>query len=579
MTINKSEQMEVQAWTGRPVLQALADPAFRRQWDSLYAACPWATVFQTRAFTEIWYSVYGPAFEPLIVYARDSAGDLSGLLALGIDRVTGALTPAGAHNAEYHAWLSTADTGDSFIEAAFDHLAARFPRGGLAFLFLPPGAPLGWLKPSRPWGGRARFRAVPRPLMTVGPGGSVEESLRKKSNKSRISRLRKLGPLRLEVVRCRKDIEPYLERIVDSCDLRNGALHDCLPFRDDPFKLEFSLRLVDSPDLTHTSVLLAGDEFVAAHIGARNGTSVQLGLIAHSPFLAQHSPGKILLLLLARELGDEGFQDLDFTPFGEYKDRFADHSDEAYSGVVFFHKRDAHAYDFRRRAAGSAKWCLARAGVTPEAALRRFRSLVRIVRNNGPHGLLFKLVRWVGRRIWSEQQLNYYRMSPQDTAGKDGDPRLQRDFLADLLLYEQATPADRTRSEFLRDALDRLASGGRAYTAAEGRRLMHYSWLSPVAGPKGTDLGSEIDYPPGSISLWDDYTHPSGRGTGLHQASIRARLQEGSALAAGGGIFCSVLADNGPSRRNFERMGFRLYATLVRRWRFGKTHWKWTFER
>jgi CelD/BcsL family acetyltransferase involved in cellulose biosynthesis len=574
-----SRQMNVQDRAGGAVLEALADPVFRREWDSLYAACPWATVFQARAFAEIWYSVYTSRFEPLIVLARDAAGGLLGLLALGVDRRTGELVPAGAHHAEYQAWLSPAEAGDAFIEAALDHLAGRFPGGSLSLLFLPPGAPLGWLKPPRPWTARARVRAVPRPLMTVGAGGSVEESLRKKSNKSRINRLRKLGPLRLEVVRSRKDIEPFFERVMDSCDLRSGALFNCLPFRDDPLKAEFSLRLVDSPELAHASVLLAGDEFVAAHIGARNGSSVQLGTIAHSPFLAPHSPGKILLLLLARELGAEGFADLDLTPFGEYKDRFADHADEAYAGVVFFRQRDARLYDCKRRAIGLVKWCLARTGVTRETALRGFGRLARMVRGNKPHVLVFKLLRSLAQRVWSDKELRYYRFDPADAAAMESDPRLHRDSLADLLLYRQATSADRTRSEFLADALERLGAGGHVYTATGGGRLVHYAWFSPVSGPTGTDVGSKVDYPAGSMSVWDDYTDPGCRGMGLHQASIRTRLHDGAGLALGGGIFCSVLANNGPSRRNFERAGFRLYATVVRRCRFGTKNWTWTFER
>jgi CelD/BcsL family acetyltransferase involved in cellulose biosynthesis len=570
---------DVKICAGRSFLHLLSDPTFCRQWDSLFAACPWATALQSRAFAAIWYSSYASVFDPLCVYALDATGGLAGLLALALNRKTRDLVHVGAHQAEYHVWLSIVEDGGSFIESALDKLADRFPGARLRLLFLPPGAPVDWLKPPRPWAGRARLRPIQRPLMAVGVGGNVEESLRKKSNKSRISRLRQLlGPVRLEVLHSRKEIEPLFDRIVDFCDFRNGAYYQCLPFRDDPLKREFYLRLVDSPELTHASVLRAGDETVAVHIGVRNGTSVLLGLITHSPFYSEHSPGKLLLLLLGRELGNEGFQDLDLTPGGEYKDRFATHSDTVYAGYIFFRRRDVHLHDFSRWVVGLAKVCLARVGVTPESARRRFGQIARILRTNTPHVLALKSLRWAARRAWSETQLNFYQMSPEVAAGMDRDARFRQDSLADLLLYERVMPADRSKFEFLRDALARLESGGHAYTAADGKRLANYAWLSPVAGLVGTDLGSKIDLPPGSISLWDDYTHPASRGLGLHQAGIRTRLRDASRLVKDGRIFISVLADNGPSRHNIECAGFRWYATVVRRFRLGKATWEWNFE-
>jgi CelD/BcsL family acetyltransferase involved in cellulose biosynthesis len=573
--------LKVQDCRGESYFHLQSDPAFRQKWDSLYSACPWATVFQSQAFAQIWYSTYAADFEPLLVYALDTASDLAGLLALAMNRKTGELVHVGAHQAEYHVWLSAADQGDSFIEAAFDFLADRFPGGRLHLLFLPPGAPMGWLNEPRRWAGRARLRSLPRPLMAVGAGSRVEESLRKKSNKSRINRLQHLlGPLNLEVLESREALDPLLDLIANLCDFRSGAFYECLPFRDDPLKREFYLRLVDSPGIAHASLLRAGTEIVAAHIGARSGASVQIGVIAQSPVYSEHSPGKLLLLLLGRELGAGGFQYLDLTPGGDYKDRFATDSDVAHAGYVYFRRGDARLHDLRRRASELAKAWLVRMRIKPETARRRFRRIARIVRTNKPHVLAFKLLRWVARRACSEDELLFYQMDSRAAAGMDRDARFRLDSLADLLLYEQATPADRTKFEFLRDAYARLESGGHAYTVTDGNRLMHYSWLSPVGGPTGTDLGSKIDFPPGSWSLWDDFTYPASRGLGLHQASIRTRLCDAAPRLGGGGrIFINVLAGNRPSRHNIERAGFRCYAGLVRRFRLGKTIRKWNFER
>ncbi len=120
------------------------------------------------------------------------------------------------------------------------------------------------------------------------------ESLRKKSNRSRINRLERLGAVELVQLHSRADLESMIERIATFCDLRQGAINATLPFRDDPFKREFMLRLADACDLTHCTALLVGAEPAALHLGFRNDKDVVLGLIAHSPFLARHSPGKLV---------------------------------------------------------------------------------------------------------------------------------------------------------------------------------------------------------------------------------------------------------------------------------------------
>lgn len=568
----------MESLTGKAALVLLSDPGFGRQWDALYAGCPWATAYQSRTYAAIWYEEYASVFEPVLVWSRDAAGELSGVLALAHRPDERNLVYAGAHQTEYQVWLARPGEGDAFAEAAFDHLAQRFPGGRLSLMFLPPGSPLGFLEPPRPWAARSRFREVQRPLMAFGP---AEESLGKKRYRTRINKLGQLhGPVRMQVLRSREEIAPYFDRIMDLYDFRVAGRYGHLPVRDDPFRREFTLRLVDSPEITHASVLLAGEELLAAHIGARNGGEVQLGLTAQSPFHAEHSPGTLLLLMLGRQLAAEGFERLDLTPHGQYKDRFATSFDTVHAGCVFFQEADVRRYDRKRKAAEFAKSCLARVGMTPERARERIQGVRDILRKNKPHTLAFKIGRFAVRRLWSETALIFYEMSAEEAARQEADPRFHRDSLPDLLLYEPPTREDRTKCRFLHDAMERLGSGGHSYTVTDdGRRLMHYAWLSPAGGPTGSDIGGTIDLPAGSWSLWDDFTHPDCRGMRLHQASIRTRLRDASALVKGEGrIYISVLAHNAPSRHNIEGAGFRRYATVVRRFRWGKASWQWNIE-
>ena len=57
----------------------------------------------------------------------------------------------------------------------------------------------------------------------------------------------------------------------------------------------------------HVTVFKAGDRLLGAHIGVRNKDEVMLGVVAHSPFLAEHSPGKLHILQLGLMLHNQGF--------------------------------------------------------------------------------------------------------------------------------------------------------------------------------------------------------------------------------------------------------------------------------
>ena len=575
------EPIQIELREGSSAIDLLSDEAFGRQWDALHVACPWATALQTRAFAEIWYSVYGPAFEPLLVLAFDEAGELTGLLALAVNRSGGGLVPVGAHQAEYQVWLSEAGGGDAFIEAALDRLALRFPGGRLKLRWLPSGAPLGWLNPTHPWAARARFEALPRPLMTVGEGSTVESSLRKKQNKHRLTRLRELGPVRVEVLRSRAEIEPIFDQLVDFCEFRNGARYECLPFREDPYKREFYLRLVDAPEIIHTSVLWAGNTLLAANIGGREDTSVQIGLVTQSPFVSKYSPGKLLFLLLGRELGNAGFRELDLTPSEDlnYKERFADHFDTVHTGTIFFHERAARLYDRKRQAVRALKSCLGILRLTPGTIRLRLGELKRKLRARAPHVMVLHTVTWVLRQLWSRSRLNIYQMGSEDAARIEGSPLFNRDSLKDLLQYEPSSPARPSKFEFLREAFTRLEAGGHVFTLAKGGQLLHFAWVSPVTGPIETELGRPLELPPDSVLLWDDYTHPTLAHEELYLSSLGTRLQEAGPMAIGDGrIFISLPHKHQAACQAMDRVGFQPHATLTRRILLGLKTWKWHIE-
>src|SRR5918996_3192136 len=306
-------------------IKELVESDLQRHWSSLYEKCQWATVLQSWEFVFVWYESYKRSFAPVVVVGRDETGNVAGILPLAISIDTAQLVVAGSYQAEYQAWLATASAGDVFIESALQVVSERFPNRALQFLFLPPGAPTHWTIAGK-WSGRCELRPLPRALMRIGDGSSFVHSLRKKGNKSRINRLERLGEVRFEQVTERSGLAAIFDEVITYATFRVGAIQS-EPVGRDPFKKDFYLAMMDVPRLIHATVLRVGNHVASAHIGLYNRDSVLLGVLAHSPFLAQHSPGKLHVLMLGVELAKQDIPIFDLTPGGEYKERFATHHD------------------------------------------------------------------------------------------------------------------------------------------------------------------------------------------------------------------------------------------------------------
>ncbi len=515
----KTQSAKVTLACGDGARALLDDPHFRSAWSALAQACPWSTPWQSLDHAEIWFSVYREAFDPLLVFQHDPAGDLVGLLVLAENRQTGDIVHVGAHQAEYQVWLATEPNADLFIQRAFGALAARYPDRRLKFQYLPSNTPLAWC---RRWGWsapRVILRRHSRPSLALGPNSRVEESLRKKSNKSRLNRLRRLGPVALVELRTPEERARHFDTIGDFCDFRQGAVNASLPFHDDPRKKELWLRLMDKPGLVNASALMVGDQVAAAHIGPIDGKTVSLGIIAHSPFLADHSPGKLLMLLLARELGKQGFVSFDLTPDGAYKDRFADQSDIVHSLTVYF---DPAAY-LIEAAKNHLRSAAARL-LAPRARrlMKRTRRSARAYLDSRRNRAIPRLQHWAVR-----QNAAYYATSVGAISCGDGENRLNVNCIADLLLFQSR--GDRTKKDFLSCALQRLEAGDTVFTLVEDGRLLHCAWISNLSQPKGLDLPRGFASSSGAYLLWDDFTDPCSTTPALKRSSLDQRLR--SAIA------------------------------------------------
>jgi GNAT superfamily N-acetyltransferase len=561
---------------GQDAFVRLSDSVFQHEWDAVHRSCPWATVFQSRAFASIWYEVYQAVYDPLLLY-RERSGTVDGLLALAIDRVSGRLLTCGSPQAEYAVWIALPGDDRSFLAGALRSLWERFPGQSLSFTFLPPGSPISYIgsQAVEPELRNAILVEQPRPILILSEQ-AARDSLKKKSNRSRLNRLARVGPVRYAELTSRSDFEKHMADIAAYCDLRQGAVNGDCPFHDDPYKAEFFSRLSDCPELVHGSVLMAGNVLAAYHIGLRNRDEVCLGLISHSPFLAEHSPGKLLLLHLIADLADRGVARFDLTPGGEYKERFQNSHDTAYTLTFFASGGDALRARGRVFARGKIKSALSRARMDPKNSEKRFRYVLGRLSN--PTQLPIKAMRLVRKRISSAEEMRFYALDPA------WDPRLgvrgpQIQFavnrIQDLILYEPADADAPSRQRFLSDCLSRLGAGERVFTCADGGRLLHSAWLAERVGRTPSGVGNNVNMPPNSYVLWDSYTHPGARGHGLQKASIRVRAEYARALGASV-ILVNVYADNASSRNNIEKLGFRYFGSMTRRWTLGRANIQWT---
>lgn len=185
-----------------------------------------------------------------------------------------------------------------------------------------------------------------------------------------------------------------------------------------------------------------------------------------------------------------------------------------------------------------------------------------------------KVIRAVARAMYSAREMRIYRQEPVVTLAPT-DLILQRDNWGDLALYAPAESGDPSKDEFLHHARLRRDAGAHVYSTASHGILEHFSWLMTGGEQQGVKFLEGFALPQESAFLWDDYTHPSARGRGLHSTSLRRRIAD----AGNDGVawaYISVRSDNVPSRRNIERAGFHHYRSIHTTRLLGRTTIRFT---
>jgi len=403
-----------------------------------------------------------------------------------------------------------------------------------------------------------------RPLLRFEGDNETIKSLNKKSNKSRLNRLEKVGALEFKRISDPKEFEEVVNDIIQYYDFRQAAVHSVAPFGDDDLKKPFHLAMMKVPGLLHATVLKAGNQFCAAHLGVCGNTEVQLGIITHNPLLAKHSPGKFHILFLAQMLIGEGYKQLDLTPGGDpYKDRFANGFDEVHTLTVFFSQRQRTKEAIRAGFTRAVKTGFKTVGIEPEHIKSLGNKIKGIRAAHTPATLLRHASQWIDRR----REMRIYSYSPTNVPDFGGLQLIRCNAPEELLRYRPAE-GRQSRHQFLSTALHRIENGLRVYTYSEDGHLLCYGWLSEGEEKLFlNEVRQEFRLPPKSVCLFDFWMSPQARGQELYTQFLQTVLQDLAHVP--GTVKISVLADNIPLRNAIEDVGFAYECSLFEQVRLG----------
>ncbi len=549
--------MKIVAAVGAEAERLIGSPEFRAEWKRLYENCPWGSVYQSEEFVVTWYEVYRSQFTPVIVTGVNNQGELAGLFTLAVATESEQLVVAGSNQAEYQAWLAEPQDGNTFIEAALEKLSEMYPDKSLTLLFMLPATPIEWTRPGNRWSEHCYLKTMPRGLMDVGDGGGLKDTLRKKKQ-SKISRLKRLGALRLDRIQGPEELEAVFDEIMCCQALRLCAIHNQNDSPYDPLKKAFTLKLMSLPRMFHATVLRLDDKLVSAQIHTYNRDQVLLGLITHWPFYARYSPGELHLLMTGVELAGEGIPVFDLTPGGHYKDRYATRHDEVYVAIIFFNRLRCVQYKIKRRMAEAAKSTLRFFNVTPEQVKGRFSNLLDWRRKwSGlkPAGLLSEALREVKRRAWQTDELCVYACN-LDQARNLPDLRvMKRDHIPDLFCYRPEEAWQPPVTRFMKQALENLEAGHHIYTSVEDGKLKQYCWLiEPQDRKPAAADGRDFVVPDDGVLLADYYSHPEGRS--LSKTALCQVLRDAANAPGATRAYIRIPAEHYALRQMVEGVGF-----------------------
>jgi hypothetical protein len=414
---------------------------------------------------------YQSLYEGVLAFQPQSDGQMCGLLPLARHRKNGNWVVAGGHQCEYQVWLATQEESTAFIEETLRSLIKYHGLRQIQFRNIPNQGLLDWAQ-LKAWRRRVTITPEKRSLIDLRQRTADGKPVAMRRNRNKLNRLKRMGKIRFELVKDRKEFQVLLPDIEYMYDFRLGAAYGARPFELDPHKGPFHLKMMETPGLLHVTVLKVGDDIVSFHIGNAGGPILCSGLHSYSPEKARLSPVYLHLELLASKLADENYQFMDLGSGDEpYKQFFANQVEPVYELEVYADAWRNFFNSLQKRILTGAAELLSKAGVSPQARSILFRSLHFRAYRYG----LNAIRRWAESGRGSE----CFGVNTAVAGQLPQKAVLNMNRTQDLLRMDGASH-DRYQDEFIRSGFKRLSSGQRVYTAMRNDRLMFCAWM--VAG-------------------------------------------------------------------------------------------------
>jgi CelD/BcsL family acetyltransferase involved in cellulose biosynthesis len=541
---------------------ALRNDEFLELWRVLHGKISYATALQEPEYVCTWYEEYRNNYKPVIFCSSNSKGDLIGLFFLAYNPKLKLLVNAGAQQAEYHMWLALPGEDIIFFSQAWIELVKAYSFAKLEFRYLP--VELGDILKNVP---NIRSNVIiqrrNRPLLKI-VADDIKTTFAKKNNKSKFNRLRKLGMLEFIRIYDPVEHERVLDDLINFYDFRQAAVNHTIPFRQDPKKRQFYINLfATNPSKFHITVTYLDKKPIAGLWGVISGKMVSIGMIMHSPFFAEYSPGKVHIMLLSQLLLEENMELLDITPGNApWKERFGNANDEVCYVLIFRSKSVRFFKNLFYELSPLLKRSLELLGVTPTKI--RY-CLSTLISNSQLSTLIQRIKNWVNEK----RNFRIYRIKVCSAANYLLDEKVHFNSINDLLCFEQ-NKFLQTNDNFFSNALTRLYAGEHVYTVNIDNHLAFCGWM--VLNPTEKHI-PEVNYlmkfPPRSILLHDLSLHSDFMGSDLYRTAIGHMLHEAIAYENTQYIYNILPSYDISNCKLVESIGFEYQGSLFWQRRFG----------
>lgn len=520
-------------------------------WQRLFADCPWATAFQSMAFFDIWSRHYASVWSPLLVVGQRADGVVAGIMPLAIRN--GLVVGVGSHQAEYQGWISRENDASEFIVGALDAIAASLPRHQLRLRYLPHAVPKSALQHLRDRNPRVTLHHHVSHELLIDPE-AIGHALKKKSNRSKVHRLQRLGELQFRLLNAQMAAAEF-DRIVAMYDFRQGALNDVCPFLDDPVKRAFHLDWLNScPRQLYVSGMFLKGQMIAALMFVRSKTDLHLAISAHAPNLAEHSPNKLNIYESALALVGDGATCIDLTPGGDaWKARFSTGQRDVWELIM--HESALRSATVRAHVAvrAAVRRVLSTVGVSIPTLNRRIKAIGSLV--GGARVFL-------GRR--AKRELLYHGELRQLERPSDIPVLLNP---LEWLIRSGPLLRRRRRQLVLSEALSRIERGDLCYAVSgPGANLSCVGWTSWRSSTLSSSAIARPHGEAGNTALLHDFFVGRDVSAAALEAMIERMLADVAQRGKRSDAFIAVPLDSAALNDAVKRRGFKLATCSNAHW-------------